>query len=143
MKASIILLAASAGIALAQPTSLAELDHTESPLCPWFGDDNPLQPTPACCYNIPWTQEHYPYKVCMARKLITPITIKILSMDQILLTCIENIASSAQNITDFEASCRKINEEARPVCCPQSLITDDPSENKGDFLLCHKAKTVN
>jgi hypothetical protein len=71
MKASILLLAGSVGIALAQPTSsLTERDHVESPLCPWFGDDNPLQPTPACCYNVPWTKERYPYKVCMARKII-------------------------------------------------------------------------
>lgn len=70
MKASILLFAAFAGFALAQPASLSERDHTESPLCPWFSDDNPLQPAPACCYNVPWTNEHLPYKVCMARKII-------------------------------------------------------------------------
>lgn len=70
MKASILLLAASAGIALAQPTSLAERDHTESPVCPWYSDDNPFQPTAACCYNMPWTSERLPYKVCMARKIM-------------------------------------------------------------------------
>ncbi|KAJ5975812.1 hypothetical protein N7481_009519 [Penicillium waksmanii] len=118
MKASILLLAASAGIALAQPTSLAERDHTESPVCPWYSDDNPLQPTAACCYNMPWTSEHLPYKVCMA-------------------------PSSAQNTADFEESCRKIKADSRPVCCPSSLITDDESENKGDDLLCTKPKTVN
>ncbi|KAJ5755249.1 hypothetical protein N7533_004792 [Penicillium manginii] len=119
MKASILLLAGSVGIALAQPTSsLTERDHVESPLCPWFGDDNPLQPTPACCYNVPWTKERYPYKVCMA-------------------------PSNADNTADFEASCQKINPKARPVCCPQSLITDDPEKNVGDDILCYKAKTVN
>ncbi|KAL4862182.1 hypothetical protein BDV12DRAFT_179169 [Aspergillus spectabilis] len=51
MKASIILLAASAGLALAQQTSS---------VCP-----SPGAPVPACCFTQPWTAEHYPFNVCL------------------------------------------------------------------------------
>jgi hypothetical protein len=144
MKASILLLAGSVGIALAQPTSsLTERDHVESPLCPWFGDDNPLQPTPACCYNVPWTKERYPYKVCMARKIIPWSPQRYLVGTKFRWPVFKQTASNADNTADFEASCQKINPKARPVCCPQSLITDDPEKNVGDDILCYKAKTVN
>ncbi|KAJ6005317.1 hypothetical protein N7451_003261 [Penicillium sp. IBT 35674x] len=57
MKASIILMAASAGIALTHPTTLTE---RTSSVCP-----SPGAPVAACCFSMPWTSEHYPYTVCL------------------------------------------------------------------------------
>jgi len=61
MRGSIILMAASASIALAQPTTLVE---RTSSVCP-----SPGAPFAACCFSIPWTSEHYPYTVCLKGKI--------------------------------------------------------------------------
>lgn len=67
MKASIILLAASAGVALAQPASLSRRGYS-SGVCPTFGA--PWEPTAACCYYTPWTAEHIPGVVCLKGKIV-------------------------------------------------------------------------
>ncbi|OJJ40129.1 hypothetical protein ASPWEDRAFT_192439 [Aspergillus wentii DTO 134E9] len=137
MKASILLLAAAAGVALAQPTSLNERADS---VCQ-SGNGNPLEPTPACCYTVPWTAEHYPHSVCMARKFI-PVTQRYLVGDQPLLTCIEQTASSSKTTEEFKESCHKINAKAQPRCCPKALIAKNENENIGDDLLCSDPKTV-
>ncbi|KAI9932563.1 hypothetical protein AWENTII_005137 [Aspergillus wentii] len=113
MKASILLLAAAAGVALAQPTSLNERADS---VCQ-SGNGNPLEPTPACCYTVPWTAEHYPHSVCMA-------------------------PSSSKTTEEFKESCHKINAKAQPRCCPKALIAKNENENIGDDLLCSDPKTV-
>ncbi|KAJ5104183.1 hypothetical protein N7532_004712 [Penicillium argentinense] len=113
MKTSILLLAASAGVALAQPAFLNERANS---VCPSI-NGNPLQPTPACCFTVPWTPEHYPYSVCMA-------------------------PSSSTNTADFEESCRKIKATARPRCCPKILIAENENDNIGDDLLCRDPQFV-
>ncbi|RAL16737.1 uncharacterized protein BO97DRAFT_420128 [Aspergillus homomorphus CBS 101889] len=113
MRTSTILLAASAGVALAQPAILSERADS---VCQ-TGNGNPLEPTPACCFTMPWTAEHYPYSVCMA-------------------------PSSSKNTAEFEESCRKIKATAQPRCCPKSLIAENENQNIGDDLLCSDPKIV-
>ncbi|KAJ5108769.1 hypothetical protein N7456_005444 [Penicillium angulare] len=113
MKTSMFLLVASAGLTLAQPASLGERADT---VCQ-SGNGNPLEPTPACCYYMSWTKEHLPYSVCMA-------------------------PSSSKNTAEFNESCKKIKADAKPQCCPKTLITDDETKNIGDDFLCTAPRTV-
>ncbi|KAJ6128489.1 hypothetical protein N7471_009706 [Penicillium samsonianum] len=114
MKASILLLAASAGLALAQPASLSERDDT-SGVCPTFGA--PWEPTAACCFYTPWSAEHLPGVVCLK-------------------------ATSTKNTADFEEGCRKVNETARPRCCPKAAIAENENDLNHDDLLCTDPKVV-
>ncbi|KAJ5564303.1 hypothetical protein N7513_000545 [Penicillium frequentans] len=115
MKASILLLAASAGVVLAQPASLAERGYSTG-VCPTYG--NPFEPTAACCYYTHRPDTGYSAVVCLK-------------------------ATSTNTTADFTENCREINPTATPRCCPKAAVAKDASDMDHEDLLCQDPKVVN
>lgn len=139
MKASILLLAASAGVILAQPASLSERGYSTG-VCPTYG--NPFEPTAACCYYTNRPDTGYSAVVCLKGKIL-PAATNRLNRDQLLLTCIEKIATSTDTTADFTENCRQINPTATPRCCPKAAVAKDASDMDHEDLLCQDPKVVN
>ncbi|KAJ5612508.1 hypothetical protein N7510_005702 [Penicillium lagena] len=121
MKASILLIAASASFSLAQPTSFVERAGSVCPIPPTI---------PSCCKFIK-RGDAPPYLTCTAGK-INPLITKTFGKDKILLTYIKQTAPSANNYSSFRKTCAAISRE--PGCCFESALSNNDSPAEGTCI---------